>query len=113
MTILLKKILRKVRCTKNLIFQKNSADYVLIPFIFMGTVYGGNTWARSLKSTADRLGTQTRDIGFGLALFGICLGGIYLIVGKQDAPTKIINTIVGIVLLSSSASIINFIKGVA
>jgi drug/metabolite transporter (DMT)-like permease len=70
-------------------------------------------FARSLRSTADKLGKEAAQIGFGLALFGLAIGGIYLILGKQDAPTKITSTVFGILILSSAPSLVSFIKGIA
>ena len=82
----------------------------LIPFLIMGG-YSSHSHARSLRATAEKLGQEASNIGFGLALFGLAVGGIYLILGKQDAPTKITNTILGILMLSASPTIIKFIKG--
>lgn len=74
---------------------------------------GANSvWARSLRATADKLGQEASQIGFGLALFGLAIGAIYLIVGKQDGATKLTNTVLGIIILSAAPSIVNFIKSV-
>ena len=86
---------------------------IFIPFIFVITFLNQNVYARSLKATADKLGQDVSQIGFGLALLGLGLGGIYLIIGKQDASTKITSTVLGIITLAVSPSIIKFIKSVA
>jgi hypothetical protein len=87
--------------------------YLLIPFLLWVTFSSDSAMARSLKSTADRLGQEASQIGFGLALLGFAIGAIYLILGKQDAPTKITSTILGVLLLSASPTIIKFLKGIA
>jgi len=88
-------------------------NVVMYPLIILVNLFGMNAQARSLRATADRLGQEASQIGFGLALFGLAIGAIYLILGKQDAPTKITNTVLGILILSASPTIVKFIKGVA
>ena len=85
----------------------------VIPFVFLTSLFSNEASARSLRATADRLGQEASQIGFGLALFGLAVGAIYLILGKQDAPTKITNTVLGILVLSASPTIVKFIKSVA
>ncbi|MAZ48941.1 MAG: hypothetical protein CME65_10275 [Halobacteriovoraceae bacterium] len=69
--------------------------------------------ARSLKATADKLAQETNHIGLGVALFGLGLAGIYFMLGKQDASTKMTQALMGVLILVLSPSIINFIKGLA
>jgi type IV secretory pathway VirB2 component (pilin) len=70
-----------------------------------------NTWARSLKATADKLAEETTRIGFGLAIFGIVLAGIYFMLGKQDASTKMTQALMGVFILMLAPTIVNFVKG--
>ena len=81
--------------------------------ILLNLLFIENSYARSLRATADKLGQEASQIGFALALFGLAVGAIYLILGKQDAPTKITNTVLGILILSASPTIINLIKSIA
>lgn len=71
-----------------------------------------SAYSRNLRSSAERLGAETSKIGLALAIFGLALGGIYLILGRQDATQKISASIFGILLLSLAPSIVNFIKGI-
>lgn len=72
-----------------------------------------NTWARSLKATADKLAQETTRIGFGLAIFGIVLAGIYFMLGKQDASTKMTQALMGVFVLMLAPTIVNFVRGLA
>ncbi len=82
----------------------------IIPFFFIMQFFADNSYARSLRATADKLGRDVSQIGFGLALLGLALGAIYLIIGKQDAPVKITQTLIGIVCLAASPSIVKFLR---
>ncbi|MCT4641225.1 MAG: TrbC/VirB2 family protein [Bacteriovoracaceae bacterium] len=70
-----------------------------------------NVYARSLKSTADKLAKETTHIGTGVALFGLGLAAIYFMLGKQDASTKMTQAIAGTLILFMAPNIINFVKG--
>lgn len=70
-----------------------------------------NVWARSLKASADKLAQETNRIGMGLSLFGLALGAIYLVLGRQDAGTKVTQALMGVFVLLLAPSIISFIKG--
>jgi hypothetical protein len=72
-----------------------------------------NVWARSIKATADRLGSEAKNIGLSVGLFGLAVAGIYLTLGKQDASTKITQAGLGLLVIVMSPSIVSFIKGVA
>ena len=72
-----------------------------------------NTWARSLKATADKLAQETTRIGFGLAIFGIVMAGIYFMLGKQDASTKMTQALMGVFVLMLAPTIVNFVRGLA
>lgn len=83
--------------------------YIIIIYLF----FSENTWARSLKATADKLAKETERIGMSIALFGLVLAAIYFILGKQDASTKLTQVIWGVIILSTGSTIINFIRGLA
>jgi type IV secretory pathway VirB2 component (pilin) len=70
-----------------------------------------NAFARSLKATADKLAQETTRIGHGVALFGLVVAGIYFMIGKQDAATKMTQALMGVGILMLSPSIITFVKG--
>ncbi len=72
-----------------------------------------NSFARSLKATADKLAQETNRIGLGVALFGLCLAGIYFMLGKQDASAKMTQVLMGIAIVILSPSILSFNKGLA
>ena len=76
-------------------------------------IFSQNVYARSLKATADKLAQETNRIGMGVALFGLGLAGIYFMVGKQDASTKMTQALMGVLILILSPSIISFVKGLA
>ncbi len=78
-------------------------------YLFLNT----NVWARSIKATADRLGSEAKNIGLSVGLFGLAVAGIYLTLGKQDASTKITQAALGLLVIVMSPSIVSFIKGVA
>ncbi|MBL7665293.1 MAG: hypothetical protein JNM93_09175 [Bacteriovoracaceae bacterium] len=84
---------------------------LLIPFILF--FQSETLFARSLKATADKLAQETSRIGLGLALFGICIAGIYFILGRQDASTKMTQALLGIFVLMLGPSILSFIKSLA
>lgn len=81
--------------------------------ISMYLFFSQNAYARSLKATADKLAQETNRIGMGIALFGLGLAGIYFMIGKQDAATKMTQALMGVLILILSPSIITFVKGLA
>jgi type IV secretory pathway VirB2 component (pilin) len=81
---------------------------VIAPFIYCESVL-----ARSLKATADKLAQETTRIGFGLAIFGIVLAGIYFMLGRQDASTKMTQALMGVFVLMLAPTIVNFVRGLA
>lgn len=88
-------------------------NFIFIPFIFLVGLLNNDVLARDLKATANKLGQEASEIGFALSIFGLALGGIYLIVGRQDATAKITQTVFGIIILASSTAIINLIKNIS
>lgn len=68
-------------------------------------------WARSLKATADKLAQETTRIGFGIALFGLVLAGIYFMLGRQDASTKMTQALMGVFVLMLAPTIVTFVRG--
>lgn len=79
--------------------------------LVISVLYSEALWARSLKATADKLAQETNRIGLGIAAFGITLAAIYLILGRQDAATKITQSLLGLLVLLSTAAIIDFTRG--
>lgn len=75
--------------------------------------FANNTWARSLKATADKLAQETNRIGLGIALFGLTLAAIYFILGRQDASAKMTQALMGVLVLMLAPTIISFVKGLA
>ena len=75
--------------------------------------FSESVWARSLKATADKLAEETTRIGFGLAIFGIVLAGIYFMLGRQDASTKMTQALMGVFVLMMAPTLVNFIRGLA
>jgi glucose uptake protein GlcU len=84
-------------------------NLVISLFLF----FNQNVYARSLKATADKLAQETNRIGMGVALFGLGLAGIYFMLGKQDASTKMTQALMGIIILVLAPSIVSFVKGLA
>jgi hypothetical protein len=84
-----------------------------IGFIIFSFLCANLTWARSLKASADKLAQETTRIGFGLATFGIVMGAIYFILGKQDASTKMTQALMGVLILMLAPTIVNFARGLA
>lgn len=80
-------------------------------FIILAMFVTENTWARSLRATADKLAQETTRIGLGLALFGLVLAGIYFVLGRQDASAKMTQALMGVFVLMLSPTILNFVKG--
>lgn len=72
-----------------------------------------NSFARSIKATADRLGSEVKNIGLSVGILGIVLAGIMLALGKQDAGAKFTSAILGILVIVVSSGLVSLIKGVA
>lgn len=82
--------------------------------LILSTIFfANNTWARSLKATADKLAQETNRIGLGIALFGLTLAAIYFMLGRQDASTKMTQALMGVLVLMLAPTIISFVKGIA
>ncbi len=79
--------------------------------ILISLFYANSVLARSLKATADKLAQETTRIGLGLALFGLVLAGIYFVLGRQDASSKMTQALMGVFVLMLSPTILNFVKG--
>ena len=87
---------------------------MLVPFFLMiNFVHADNAMAGSLRSSAEKLSRETTQIGYTLAVFGLVLSAIYMIVGKQDATTKLTQCLLGVVCLWASPSIVDFAKSIA
>ena len=82
-------------------------SFFLISMFF----FSESLWARSLKATADKLAQETTRIGFGIALFGLVLAGIYFMLGRQDASTKMTQALMGVFVLMLAPTIVTFVRG--
>jgi len=70
-------------------------------------------WARSLKATADRLAEEATRVATGVALFGIVVAGIFLMLGRNDASTKMTSALLGTLVVMIAPSIIGFVRTLA
>jgi len=75
---------------------------------FFYLLLGDNVWARSIKATADRLGSEAKTIGLSISIIGLAVA-----MGKQDAGAKITQALLGCLVIVMSSNIAGFIKGVA
>ena len=76
-------------------------------------LWSDSIWARSLKATADKLGQETTRIGISLAMFGIVVGGIYFVLGKNDAGQRMTQALLGSTFIVCATAIVSFIQGLA
>lgn len=70
-------------------------------------------YARSLKATADKMTQDVTQIGYSVAVLGLVIAGIYLALGKQDATSKVINCIFGMVCIFAAQGVVALVKGAA
>ena len=75
--------------------------------------FSSPSWARSLKSSADKLGQETTKIGLSVALFGIVMAGIYFVLGKNDAGQKMTQVLLGCLAIVCAPAIVSFVRGLA
>lgn len=84
-----------------------------LTMFILSLLYSDTLWARSLKATADKLASETSRIGLSIATFGVILVAIYFMLGRQDASQKATQVLMGLLLLFTAPSLINFMKGLA
>lgn len=83
-------------------------------FIFLfSLLFSTNTWARSLKATADKLGSDMVTLGISIGTFALVMAGIWLMLGKQDAGVKFTQAVTGLIVISCVIGIKTFILGVS
>ncbi|MBY0515345.1 MAG: hypothetical protein K2P81_00450 [Bacteriovoracaceae bacterium] len=70
-------------------------------------------WARSLKATADKLSQEASNVGIAIAIFGIIVAGIYLVLGRNDASTKMTSALLGTLVVMIAPTIVGFVKTLA
>jgi hypothetical protein len=70
-------------------------------------------WARSLKATADKLSQEATRVGTAVASFGIVVAAIFLILGRNDASTKMTSALLGTVVVMIAPTIVGFVKTLA
>ena len=80
--------------------------------IWFSFLYSTSSWGRSLKATADKLGSDMANLGIAIGIFALVLAGIWLMLGKQDAGTKFTNAITGLIVVGSVVQIHKFVIGV-
>lgn len=85
------------------------SKFILFFYIYLSD----NLWARSIKTTADRLGSEAKSIGLSIGILGLVIAGIMLALGKQDAGNKITSAFLGCLVMVMSTSIVSFVQGVA
>ncbi|MFA5582628.1 MAG: hypothetical protein WDA09_00305 [Bacteriovoracaceae bacterium] len=81
--------------------------------ILLSLFFSTNSWGRSLKATADKLGSDMINLGLAVGTFAIVVAGIWLMLGKQDAGVKLTQSVTGILVIACVMSIKSFIVGVA
>ena len=85
----------------------------IVAFLILSGFVSENTFARSLRATAEKLGQEATQIGYALGLLGLVIGGIYLSLGKQDGGKKLTEAVFGIVVISGAGAIISLIRSAA
>ena len=82
-------------------------------FFLFSLLFSTNTWARSLKATADKLGADMVILGISIGTFALVMAGIWLMLGKQDAGVKFTQAVTGLIVISCVIGIKTFILGVS
>lgn len=82
-------------------------------FFLFSLLFTTNTWARSLKATADKLGSDMVTLGISIGTFALVMAGIWLMLGKQDAGVKFTQAVTGLIVISCVIGIKTFILGVS
>lgn len=70
-------------------------------------------WARSLKATADKLGSDMMSLGIAVATFAITVAAIWVMLGKQDGGAKLTQSLLGLLVVACVPAIIGFVRGLA
>lgn len=86
---------------------------LVVTFLILSRIVSENTFARSLRATAEKLGQEATQIGYALGLLGLVIGGIYLSLGKQDGGKKLTEAVFGIIVISGAGAIISLIRSAA
>lgn len=72
-----------------------------------------SAWARSLKATADKLGSDMMSLGIAVATFAITVAAIWVMLGKQDGGAKLTQSFLGLLVLACVPAIVSFVRGLA
>jgi hypothetical protein len=72
-----------------------------------------SAWARSLKATADKLGSDMMSLGIAVATFAITVAAIWVMLGKQDGGAKLTQSLLGLLVVACVPAIIGFVRGLA
>jgi hypothetical protein len=81
--------------------------------MFLSLIVSQSSWARSLKATADKLGSDMMGIGIAVASFAITVAAIWVMLGKQDGGAKLTQSFLGLLVLACVPAIVSFVRGLA
>ncbi len=70
-------------------------------------------FARDVIDTANRLSQAMTKFGMAISVGGLVVCGLYFVFGKQDASTKLINCLIGMVCIWGTQTLISFISSIA
>lgn len=72
-----------------------------------------DSFARSLKASADKLAQDASRLAVPIGLFGLIVASIYLMLGRNDASEKMTKVLMGLGVCMTSGAIISFFQGLA
>jgi hypothetical protein len=74
-------------------------------------IFSTQSWARSIKPSLDRVGTELYQVAAGIGVISLMIASIYLMSGKNDAGEKITKNFIGLFLCATSMTIVAFFMG--
>ena len=87
--------------------------FVSLLIMCVSQIVPSNAFAKSLKQSADSLGSNLTSISLSLATAAIMLCAICFYLGKNDATERLGRVLGGVFLTVASVSVINFFKTIA
>ncbi len=84
-----------------------------LSFLLMLQFLPTSLWARDVIDTANRLSQAMTKFGMAISVGGLVICGLYFVFGKQDASTKLINCLIGMVCIWGTQTLISFISSIA
>jgi len=81
--------------------------------IILSILAAESAWGRSLKATADKLGSDMMSLGIAVATFAITVAAIWVMLGKQDGGAKLTQSLLGLLVVACVPAIIGFVRGLA